>query len=188
MRTPSAVFLSALLLGCAVAGQEPAALVTFYSAGCHPCGKELAVTIGAGSATVPYRGGVYDGAVQLVKTMTPNRFITFRMKAGPHSFAGENPNGFKKKRSEGRDLQLNLQPGQHYFIALSMKDKGVYVVRHFTPILMQKECAEAFTEGAQTEPLRPKGIEKGHMVEIVPTPYFPVCDASASPTLGKDLP
>jgi hypothetical protein len=50
MTTRPAVFLSALLFACVTAGQEQPALVTFYSAGCHPCGKALAVTIGAGSA------------------------------------------------------------------------------------------------------------------------------------------
>ena len=55
MRTQPMPFLFALLFICEAAGQDQPALVTFYSVGCRLCGKELAVTIAAGSATLRIR-------------------------------------------------------------------------------------------------------------------------------------
>src|SRR5271167_4144557 len=106
------------------------ALVTFYSAGCTFCGKEFAVNLGAGSAVVPYWGPIYDGKEKLVEWVDQNRFVTFRLESGPHSFAGQNFNAFAfhaKRDNEKRDLRLTLLSGQHYYVRLERKDKGVYV-------------------------------------------------------------
>jgi hypothetical protein len=111
------------------------------------------------------------------------------MKPGPHSFAGVNPNGFKVKEddNETRHLEMTLEAGQHYFIRFNYKNKGVYVVRHYTPILTRRKCTEAFDEGAKTEPLRPKDLDKERLLELQATPYFPVCDGAATLHSGKDL-
>jgi hypothetical protein len=181
----AALVLALLFLYAAIAQDKPA-LVTFYSVGCIRCVKGL----GAGSVEMAYRGAIYDGDVELVKTMMPNRFVTLQMKAGPHSFGGSNPNGWKIKRdeNEGRHLQLMLLPARHYFIRFAFMTKGVYIYRHFSPIPTQRECSEAFSEGAQTEPLKPKGLDKRHLMEVLGTPYFPVCEAVAAPNALKNLP
>jgi len=165
-----------------VAGQAQPALVTFYSAGCRFCVKELMADEFAGSAIVPYGGAVYDGQVKVLQAMAPNRFVTVRMSPGPHSFAGENMGYFSltRKRAKKGSLSLTLQPGQHYFVSLLTKDKGVtFWFRRFTTILAEKDCQEAFKEGAQTEPLRPRGIRKDHLADVQATVYFPACEAGA---------
>jgi hypothetical protein len=182
------VFWATLLFPFVADGQDQPALVTFYSVGCLRCGKAFAVSIGAGSVEMAYRGAIYDGKFQLIKKMTPNRFVTLRMKPGPHSFAGTNPNGFKAKEddNEERHLQIVLEAGQHYFIRFNYKNKGVYVVRHFTPVLTTRECREAFDEGAKTEPLRPKDLDKERLLEVQASPYFPVCEGAAMLRSGKN--
>jgi hypothetical protein len=90
---------------------------------------------------------VYDGQVKLLKGMAGNRFVTIRMNPGPHSFAGENIGYFslKWKRAKGPDLRMTLQPGQHNFVSLLRKDKGIaYWFRSFTTILAERACPEAF--------------------------------------------
>ncbi len=163
----------------AINGQGQTALVTFYSTGCTFCGKEFAVNLGAGSAVVPYWGPIYDGKEKLVGWLDPNRFVTFRLEPGSHSFAGQNFNAFAfhaKRDNERRDLRLTLLAGQHYFVRLERKDKGVYVVRYFTTILTARACAEAFDEAHKTDPVRPKELDAKHLLEVVATPYFPACE------------
>jgi hypothetical protein len=160
-------YLSALALAGVVMAQDPTALITFYSVGCQPCGKAPAVTATARSTEIPYEGPIYDGAKKLVKRITADRFITLRMKTGPHSFAGQNTNGPKPKRGDvAGDLPLTLMANQHYYIRLSLKDIGVstirhfdfetgirsevYLVKHFITILTETPCSEALEEGKPT--------------------------------------
>lgn len=159
--------------------QAQTALITFYSAGCSFCGKDFAVNLGAGSAVVPYWGPIYDGKEKLVENFAPNRFVTFRLEPGSHSFAGQNLNALAfhaKRDNEKRDLQLALVAGQHYYVRLEIKDKGVYLVRHYTTILTARACSEAFDEAHKTDPLRAKGLDAKHLLEVVATSYFPACE------------
>jgi hypothetical protein len=64
---------------------EKPALVTFYSGRIVRCAKTLAVSVAAGSVEMAYRGAIYDADEELIKTIAPNRFVTFQMKAGPHT-------------------------------------------------------------------------------------------------------
>jgi hypothetical protein len=181
------VFLSGALLTVAFVSQAPGqtqpALVTFYSAGCRFCAKDLMVATFAGSAVVPYGGAIYDGSVKLIKSMHPNQFLTVRMEPGQHTFAGESMGilDLKYRRAKGSDLLLILQPGQHYFVSFTTKDAGItYTFRRLTPILAEKGCQEAYREAAETEPTPPKGIGKAFLADVQPSFYFPGCDASAT--------
>ena len=171
----------------ALSVQAQTALVTFYSAGCTFCGKEFAVNLGAGSAVVPYWGPIYDGKEKLVENFAENRFVTFRLEPGSHSFAGQNFNSLAfhaKRDNEKRDLRLTLLPGQHYYVRLERKDKGVYIVRYFTTILTPHACSEAFEEAHKTEPLRAKGLDAKHLLEVMATPYFPSCEETKTLTMN----
>jgi hypothetical protein len=158
--------------------QAQTALVTFYSAGCSVCWKDLAVGMTAGSGKTPYGGPIYDGPEKIVKGMAPNRFVTLRLQAGAHSFAGQNYNGLFRSHRDNpkRDLQLTLMPGRHYYVRLDEKDKGVYTVRYFRTILSEHPCSEAFNEAHQTDPLRAKGLDGKHLLEVVAAVYFPACE------------
>ena len=177
----SLVFLGAMGL------QAQTALVTFYSAGCAWCGKEFAVNLTAGSAVVPYWGPIYDGKEKLVENFEQNRFVTFRLEPGSHSFAGQNFNALSfhaQRDNEKRDLKLTLVPGRHYYIRLERKDKGVYVIRHFTTILTAQTCSGAFDEAHKTDPLRAKGLDGKHLIQVVAAPYFPACEGAKTLTMN----
>jgi len=123
-------------------------------------------------------GPIYDGKAKLVKMIYPNRFVTLRMTPGPHSFAGDDVGilTLRPKRSKRPDLQMNLQPGQHYFVSLQTHNAGVTLYfRRLRTILAAKDCRDAFREGAQTQPLQPKRIGKDLLPAVQPSVYFPVC-------------
>ena len=166
-----------LVFTSAMGIQAQTALVTFYSTGCHLCGKKFAVGVTAGSAVIAYRGAIYDGEDKIVNLITANKFVTFRLSAGPHSFAGQNVNGLSHKRdNEEKDLRLTLLPNQHYYIRLGFKDKGVYVARHFTTLLTATECTEAFDEAHKTDPLSAKQLDGKFLIQIERGSYFPACE------------
>jgi hypothetical protein len=161
------------------------ALVTFYSAGCSP--RCVLVTLTAGSAKGPYWGPIYDGKDKLVKEIGQNQFVTFRLPAGVHSFAGQNMNSLAwhgRRDNEKRDLGLTLLADQHYYVRLELKDKGVYTIRHYTTILTEHTCSEAFDEAHKTDPLRAKGLDGRHLIEVVATQYFPACESAKTLTMN----
>ena len=164
-----------------VVGQTQPALVTFYSAGCQFCPKNFLFDVLAGSAVVPYGGPIYDGSAKLIKTMTPNRFVTVRMQPGEHTFAGDHMGVFslKQTRAKKQGLQLTLQPGRHYFVSLLTRDTGVtFTFRRFTPILSSRDCPDSFREAALTQPLQPQRIGGARIADAEPSVYFPACDTA----------
>jgi hypothetical protein len=160
--------------------------VTFYSAGCNMCGKQIAVGLTAGSVEVAYIGPIYDGEEKLVHKITANRFVTFRLTAGPHAFAGQNVNGMRPRRDDAeKDLNLVLLPNQHYFIRFTYNDKGVYLVRHYTTLLSATDCSTAFAEAHKSDPVPAKQFDQKYLSQIISVPYFPTCNAVSGASVDK---
>jgi hypothetical protein len=114
-----------LLWGCCGASaQDTSALVTFYSSGCQPCAKQLFQGVVAGSFEMAYVANFYDGSERLAH-ITSHRFLTFKLQPGAHTF------DFKDAVKNPTKQQLNtkLDPGKHYFIRMSILNRGVYSVR-----------------------------------------------------------
>lgn len=144
-----------LWIGCGVV-QAQEATVTFYSHGSY-------WTSGIpGTKHDVFFGRVFDGSTQLFHFadglfLHNNRYITFRLSPGLHTFGASNA-----RRPQLREtLQLELKPGETYFIRVQGETKGVpgiFEIQHARLDLMS--CSEAQTELAQAKPLKDKALSK----------------------------
>jgi hypothetical protein len=179
------IAMSALLSSVAMLrAQDNSAtsIVTFYSAGCHPCWKQILADQVAGSVMVPYRGPVFDGFDKFVKTITPNRFVTFRVNPGEHSFGLQEYWNLPRKRqdTDKEDLKIALEAGKHYFIRLSTTDSGVNIVRVLRPHLVPTTCQQAADEAHKSSLLPDKGVPANHLIDLDREPGFPSCSSSGN--------
>lgn len=139
--------------------------VTFYAPGCTRCGA-------VGSATGAYVGPLYDGERKLVKMFGPNKYITFTLEPGTHTFSGSGT--WSNKRSNEGRLQVELEASRAYVIRLQNRRTGLGVIRKLTPVFSLADCHDAVAEGAKMEPVKAKEIAV-ELTMVIPSIHFPQC-------------
>ena len=137
-------------------GKAQDALVTIYSHGSN-------LTSGIpGTHHDVYNGNIFDGDQGLFSFFEGrfehnNRFLTFRLPPGPHTFGASNG-----RRPVPREtLLVDLKPGEHYFIRAQGESAGVpvlFTVQHGRLDLMP--CKDAQIDLKKAQPLKDKALWK----------------------------
>jgi hypothetical protein len=164
--------IAILLFGSSGFGQD--AVVTFYSPG--SLGKAVlkaSATLGYPSK-VPFAGYVFDGERRLC-FLQPGRFMTLRLKAGPHTFATAAMTWTTSRSSDKVFLPLTLESGEQYFVQMTQNNKGFYIVQVPFQHIAQVDCAKARQEASGTEPIKAKRVEKEVRDSLENVSYFPKC-------------
>jgi hypothetical protein len=152
----------------AVAAQD--AVVTFYSHGSF-------MTSGApGSKHGIYYGAIYDGDKMLVSfregfVVKNNRFATFKLSAGVHSFSAS----YTKHPSKDHTLQIELTAGQPYFIRAQSESSGILIVEVEHGRLDQIACDVAQKETENAKPLITKAISPTMIGNLIEPQLIPSC-------------
>jgi hypothetical protein len=146
------------------------ALVTFYTHGSRMKGGL------PGTKNGIYFGKIYDGDQQLFSfyegvAVKNNRFVTLQMPAGNHNFSAS----YKKKPSDEHRIQIELEPGKHYFFRAQSESSGVIVWEFEKGRLDQVSCSTAQSEAAEAKPLVAKQMTPALKTMSVHQQSIPTC-------------
>lgn len=109
---------------------------------------------------------VFDGERQLA-FLEPARFVTFRITAGPHVFSAVS--WMYKHSSHGAHINLDVEPGQHYFVECGTTSFGpTFVIREIA-------CTVAQKTGQRMRPLEPVHLRPAGTAIFVSETAFPQC-------------
>ena len=138
------------------------ATVTFYSPP-DPLSHQVKEGV-SWWGTSPFRGFIFNGNKQLAHLSAGN-FITFEFPVGKYVFSAT-PH---KSPTDKYTINIEANAGEHYYVRLVMKWKGVSPVYFVDPQLETVDCATATKESIGTSPLEAEHVSKDSQTFVVQT-------------------
>ena len=160
------LLLAFLLLPCPRSAFAQNATVTFYTPFVTPS-RLMGQFTGLGKSA-PALGRIYDGDRTLAQ-IVPNRFVTFLLPAGQHTFSGmaQVPRRPDKKHM----VTVELKAGEKYFFRLTNTNKAFTIETDLAAV----DCATAATESTKSLPLDPKNVSEDVRSLLSPANAMPTC-------------
>ena len=125
--------------------------------------------MGMPGSKAAFRGKIYDEDQELA-LLQGNRFTTFDLSAGPHTFSANwwvttGPAG-------GPHIYMNLLPEHHYYIRTEFKEVGF----GGTEILIHEiMCDDAKISASHVKPLEQKHLRPAGRAAFIAETSFPLC-------------
>jgi hypothetical protein len=158
--------LAFLLLSCPLLTFSQTATVTFYTPFVTP--SHLVGQFTGLGKTAPALGRIYDGDRTLAH-IVPNRFVTFLLPAGPHTFSAMAQ--VPRRPDKDHLIPVELKAGEHYFFRLTNRNKTFLIETELATV----DCATAATESMKSLPLDPKEVSEDMRNLLSPVNAFPAC-------------
>jgi hypothetical protein len=164
-RFPS-LTLAFLLLACPWFADAQSAAVTFYTPFATPS-HLMGQFTGLGKSA-PALGRIYDGE-RILGQIVPNRFVTFLLPAGQHTFSAI----AQVPRHPDKDhiIPVELKAGEHYFFRLTNRNKAFLIETELAAV----DCVTAAKESAKSQPLDPKDVQEEMRSLLSATSALPAC-------------
>jgi hypothetical protein len=158
--------LTFLLLPCPWFAVAQNATVTFYTPFATPS-HLMGQFTGLGK-TAPALGRIYDGE-RILAQIVPNRFVTFLLPAGQHTFSAI----AQVPRHPDKDhiISVELKAGEHYFFRLTNRNKAFLIETDLATV----DCPTATKESTKSLPLDPKDVQEEMRSQLSPTSALPAC-------------
>jgi hypothetical protein len=160
------VALAFFLLACPLRPFAQTATVTFYTPFVTP--SHLVGQFTGLGKTAPGLGRIYDGDRTLAH-IVPNRFVTFLLTAGPHTFSAMAQ--VPRRPDKDHMVTVELKAGEHYFFRLTNRNKTFLIETDLAAV----DCATAATESMKSLPLDPKEVAEDMRGLLSPTNTLPAC-------------
>lgn len=158
--------LAFLLLSCPLLAFAQTATVTFYTPFATPS-RLVGQFTGLGK-TAPALGMIYDGDRTLAH-IVPNRFVTFLLPAGQHTFSAMAQ--VPRRPDKDHMVPVELKAGEHYFFRLTNRNKTFLIETELAAV----DCATAATESLKSLPLDPKEVSEDMRSLLSPASALPAC-------------
>jgi hypothetical protein len=158
--------LAFLLLPCPWFAIAQNATVTFYTPFATPS-HLMGQFTGLGKSA-PALGRIYDGE-RILAQIVPNRFVTFLLPAGQHTFSAI----AQVPRHPDKDhiIPVELKAGEHYFFRLTNRNKALLIETELAAV----DCATATKESTKSQPLDPKDVQEEMRSLLSPMSALPAC-------------
>ena len=158
--------LAFVLLACPLLTFCQTATVTFYTPFVTP--SHLVGQFTGLGKTAPALGRIYDGDRTLAH-IVPNRFVTFLLPAGQHTFSAMAQ--VPRRPDKDHMVTVELKAGEHYFFRLTNRNKTFLIETELATV----DCATAATESMKSLPLDPKEVSEDMRSLLSPANAFPAC-------------
>ncbi len=158
--------LALFLLSCPMLTFAQTATVTFYTP--FVTASHLVRQFTGLGKTAPALGRIYDGEHTLAQ-IVPNRFVTFLLPAGQHTFSAM----AQVPRRPDKDHMVNveLKAGEHYYFRLTNRNKTFLIETDLAAV----DCATAAAESMKSLPLDPKEVSEDMRSLLSPASTLPAC-------------
>jgi hypothetical protein len=158
--------LALLLLSCPLLTFAQAATVTFYTPFVTP--SHLVGQFTGLGKTAPALGRIYDGDRTLAQ-IVPNRFVTFLLPAGQHTFSAMAQ--VPRRPDKEHMVTVELKAGEHYFFRLTNRNRTFLIETDLAAV----DCATAVKESMKSLPLDPKDVSEDMRSLLSPANALPAC-------------
>jgi hypothetical protein len=122
----------------------------------------------------PLGGELFEGEkdLQSIGELGTGRFVTLQLPVGKHHFAAI----YNKQHKGGEgDLDITLEPGDQYFVRVSVNIKSAFVVYGLDESLTAVDCKTARDEASADKPVDAKHVDPAYRDALQGGSYFPHC-------------